>query len=363
MRVSELDTPALVIDLEILESNLRRMASYCAGHGIALRPHIKTHKIPAIARMQIQAGAAGITVAKLGEAEVMVREGLDDILVAYPVVGSSKLARLIALAEKTRITVATDSLEVAREISRASHTAGTQVGLLAEFDAGLHRCGVQNPGELVELARGMARLPGVDFAGFMFFPGHIRVPPQEQIPLLEQIDVQLREAQDQLFNSGIELRDVSGGSTPSAFQSHVMKTVTEIRPGTYVFNDMNTVRCGATDLSTCALTVHTTVVSRAVAGRAVVDAGSKTFSSDPWRGGGEGFGYCLEHPDALLESMSEEHGHLNIVACSLPPKLGDRLRFIPNHVCTALNLHNEVWAARNDEVVERWPVEARGLVK
>ena len=156
---------------------------------------------------------------------------------------------------------------------------------------------------------------------------------------------------------------VSGGSTPSAFQSHVMKTVTEIRPGTYVFNDMNTVRCGATDLASCALTVHVTVVSRAVTGRAVIDGGSKTFSSDPPRGGGDGFGYCLEYPDALLESMSEEHGHLNIVACCSPPKVGERLSFIPNHVCTAVNMHNEVWAARNGEVVERWPVEARGLVK
>ncbi len=363
MRIDELDTPTLVVDLEIMESNLRKTATYCADHGIGLRPHVKTHKIPAIARMQTGAGAAGITVAKLGEAEVMAGEGLDDILVAYPVVGTSKLARLVALARKVHITAATDSLEVAQEISRASHAAGTQIRLLAEFDAGLHRCGVQSPGELATLAQGMSRLPGVEFAGFMFYPGHIRVAPEAQIPPLEEIDRQLREAQDQLFRSGIELRVVSGGSTPTAFQSHVMKTVTEIRPGTYVFNDMNTVRCGATDLSRCALTVHVTVVSRAVTGRAVIDGGSKTFSSDPGRGGVGGFGYCLEYPDALLESMSEEHGHLNIAACSSPPKVGERLRFIPNHVCTAVNLHNEIWSARNGEIVDRWPVEARGLVK
>ncbi len=364
MHISELETPALAIDLDILESNLREMAAYCASHGIGLRPHIKTHKIPAIAKMQIRQGAGGITVAKLGEAEVMAREGLDDILIAYPVIGSSKLARLIALARKIRVAVSTDSLQVAGEISKAALNAGVKIRLLAEFDAGLHRCGVQTPGELVALAEGMARLPGGEFAGFMFYPGQIRVPPQEQVPALEQIDGQLREAQDRLYRSGIKLRVVSGGSTPSALQSHVMKTLTEIRPGTYVFNDMNTVRLGTTDLSRCALTVHVTVVSRAVKGRAVIDGGSKTFSSDPWRGSEKvGYGFCPEYPDLILESMSEEHGHLDIQACPQPPEIGERLRFIPNHVCTAVNLHNEVWGVRKEEVVERWPVEARGLVK
>ena len=364
MQATELETPALVVDLDVLEANLREMAVYCASHGIGLRPHIKTHKVPALARMQIRAGACGITVAKLGEAEVMAREGLDDILIAYPILGRAKLERLVSLSGKIRVTTATDSLEVAEGIARAAQAAGTKIRLLAEFDPGMHRCGVQGPGELVALARGMSRLPGVEFAGFLFFPGHVRVPPEEQIPILERIDAQLREAQDLLYRSGIGLQVVSGGSTPTALQSHVMKTVTEIRPGTYVFNDMNTVRLGTTDLSHCALTVHVTVVSRAVKGRAVVDGGSKTFSSDPWRGQeGVGFGYCLEYPDAVLEAMSEEHGHVNLASCASVPEIGERLRFIPNHVCTAVNLHNEMWATRKGEIVERWPVEARGLVR
>lgn len=364
MRATDLETPALVVDLDVLEANLREMALYCASHGIGLRPHVKTHKVPALARMQIRAGACGITVAKLGEAEVMAREGLNDILIAYPILGNAKLERLVSLSGKVRVTTATDSLEVAEGISRAAQAAGTKIRLLAEFDPGMHRCGVQTPGELVALAQGMSRLPGVEFAGFLFYPGHVRASPEEQIPVLEQIDAQLRQAQDLLYRSGIALQVVSGGSTPTALRSHVMKTVTEIRPGTYVFNDMNTVRLGTTDLSRCALTVHVTVVSRAVQGRAVIDGGSKTFSSDLSRGReGGGFGYCLEYPDAVLEAMSEEHGHVKLASCAPAPEIGERLRFIPNHVCAAVNMHNEMWAVRKGETVERWPVEARGLVR
>ena len=364
MHISELDTPAVVVDLDVLDTNLREMAAYCAQHGLSLRPHTKTHKIPEIARMQIRAGARGITVAKLGEAEVMAREGLDDILVAYPIVGSGKLDRLIALARRGRVRVSTDSAEVALGISEAARQAGVAVRLLAEMDAGLRRCGVQSPEDLVALAQHMTRLPHIEFLGFLFFPGQIRLAPGEQAPVLAQIDARLQEAQEKLYRSGIQVRVVSGGSTPTAYQSHLMKTVTEIRPGTYVFNDLNTVSIGASDLSRCAVRVHVTVVSVAVKGRAVIDGGSKTFSSDLLRGGeGRGFGLSAEHPGIILESMSEEHGHLNVEACPGELKVGDRLQFIPNHVCTTVNMHDEVWGARGDEVVEHWPVAGRGRVR
>ncbi len=364
MRVSELDTPALVVDLDILEKNLGGMASYCALHGLILRPHTKTHKIPAIARMQIRSGAHGITVAKLGEAEVMTAGGLDDVLIAYPIVGTAKLARLVELSRRAKIAVSADSLEVAEGISRAAHAAGTTIDLLAEMDVGLRRCGVQSPDELVALAQAMTKLPAVNFAGILFYPGHVRVAPPEQPALLREVDALVLEAQEKLFRSGVELKTVSGGSTPSAFQSHHMKTLTEIRPGTYVFNDMNTATLGATDISRCALTVHVTVVSTAVKGRAVIDGGSKTFSSDLLRGGaGRGFGYLLEDPGVILEAMTEEHGHLNVGAASHPLKVGDRLHFIPNHVCTAVNMHNEMWGARGDEIIEHWVVEGRGRVR
>ncbi len=364
MNVEELDTPALVVDLDVLESNLREMASYCAIHGLSLRPHTKTHKVPAIARMQLEHGAKGITVAKLGEAEVMARNGLHDILIAYPIVGASKLARLIELGKHARVVVSTDSLLVAEGLSRAAQAAGTRIGILAEMDVGMRRCGVQSPAELVTLSQAMSRLPGVDFQGFMFYPGQVRTTPVEQPPVLEKIDALLREAQDKLLRSGIEVKVVSGGSTPTAGRSHHMKTVTEIRPGTYVYNDLNTTAIGVTDTAHCALTIHTTVVSTAVRGRAVIDGGSKTFSSDPLRGGaGRGFGQVLEDPGLVLESMSEEHGHLNTEEAGRPLKVGDRLHLIPNHVCTAVNMHNEVWASRRGEVVDRWVVEGRGLVR
>lgn len=363
-RVEELDTPALVVDLDILEKNLREMSEYCSRHGLSLRPHIKTHKIPDIARMQVRSGAQGITVAKLGEAELMARSGFDDLLIAYPVVGQAKLERLGALSKKIRVRVSTDSMEVARGISAAARSAGTSVGLLAEMDAGLRRCGVQSVDELVSLSTGMTGLPHIEFLGFMFFPGQIRSSPPDQVPVLQSIDARLKEAQDRLHRSGIELRVVSGGSTPTAYQSHEMKTVTEIRPGTYVFNDMNTASIGAVGLDHCALTVHVTVVSLAVKGRAIVDGGSKTFSSDLLRGGeGSGFGYLPEHPEVALEAMSEEHGHLNIEASRHAFRIGERLRFVPNHVCTTVNMHNEIWGARGDEIVEHWTVEGRGLVR
>jgi D-serine deaminase-like pyridoxal phosphate-dependent protein len=364
MHIDDLDTPALVVDLDVLETNLAYMAGYASAHGLALRPHTKTHKIPDIARMQVKSGARGITVAKIGEAELMARAGFDDILIAYPIVGTSKLDRLATLARQARITVSTDSLDVARGISQAAARVGVRIGLLAEMDAGLRRCGVQTPEELAELGRGMARLEAIDFFGLMFFPGHIRATPQDQPPLLQAIDARLKEAQDILFRSGIEVKVVSGGSTPTACQSHHMKTVTEIRPGTYVFNDMNTAGMGATDEAHCALTVLVTVVSSAVNGRAIVDGGSKTFSSDPCRAGnGRGFGRPMGHPDVQLEAMSEEHGHLDVSASSHRFRIGERLRFIPGHVCTTVNMHNEVWAARKDEIVGCWRVEGRGLLR
>lgn len=364
MRVSELDTPAVVIDLDILETNLREMAAYCAGHGLSLRPHTKTHKTPEIARMQARAGARGITVAKLGEAEVMAREGFDDILIAYPLVGHAKLERLAALARDVRLTVSTDSAEIAGNISDAARQAGVTIRLLAEMDAGMRRCGVQSPDDLVSLAQHMARLHHAEFAGFLFYPGQIRLPPDEQAPVLAKIDARLQEAQERLYRSGIQLRIVSGGSTPTAFQSHLMKTVTEIRPGTYVFNDINTVSIGASSLERCAVTVHVTVVSVAVAGRTIIDGGSKTFSSDLPRGGEvRGFGFSPEHPGVVLESMSEEHGHLNVEACPGVLKIGDRLRFVPNHVCATVNMHDEVWGCRGEEIVEHWAVAGRGRVR
>lgn len=363
MTIDQLETPAVLVDLDIMEANIARMADYGRRHDLRLRPHTKTHKIPAIAQMQIEAGCRGITVAKSGEAEVMAAAGLDDILVAYPLFGETKLKRLATLATKKRITVAIDSVVTAEAISQAAQAAGSTINLLVEIDVGMRRCGVATPQDVEILAKTIIKLPGVQFAGLNLYPGHIWAPPAEQSIHLGQVAEKLAAVLDRLSRSGIECRVVSGGSTPTAYQSHLIAGLTEIRPGTYVFNDRNTVGAGACSLTDCALRVIVIVVSNAVSGRAIVDGGSKTFSSDRWLAGNkEGFGHVVEYPEILFESMSEEHGHLNLSQSTHHPQVGERLGIIPNHVCACVNMHDRIWYHRKGLVEGFWKVEARGRV-
>lgn len=364
MRVQDLETPAVLIDLEVMERNLARMAEYCRQHGLALRPHTKTHKIPELAHRQIKSGASGITVAKLGEAEVMIQAGLTDILIAYPIVGREKAARLAALAERASLTVSLDSEEAVRDISRSAQERGVRVGLLVELDVGFRRCGLQQPEEAVALARLIQDLPNVDFRGLMFYPGHFMVPEPERRRLLEDVNVRLGRFYEAFDRAGLPIPIVSGGSTPTAYISHKFAGVTEIRPGMYIFNDRTMVGLGVARLEDCALSVLVTVVSTSVSGRAIVDGGSKTFSNDQYRAGdGRGFGLVREDPEAEVEALSEEHGHLDISRSSRRYRVGERLRIIPNHVCTVMNLHDEVYGVRGDHVEAVWRVAARGRVR
>jgi D-serine deaminase-like pyridoxal phosphate-dependent protein len=364
MNIEELETPALVVDLDVLERNIDRMAEYGRQHNVAIRPHTKTHKVPAIARMQIDAGCNGITVAKPGEAEVMARSGLNDILVAYPIFGQEKWDKLARLAKDHTITVALDAEETARGLSRAAAGAGSQIGTLVEFDAGMHRCGVSSAAEVVQLAQLVDKLPGLHFRGVMFYPGHIWDRPSEQQPALGQVSEQLAGVLAQLRESGLNCEVVSGGSTPTALNSHMIPGVTEIRPGTYVFNDRNTVGVGACTLEDCALQVLVTVVSTAVPGRAMIDGGSKTFSSDRWKsGGGSTLGHIQGHPEFEFSSMSEEHGHLDLHDAAGRVHVGDKLWIIPNHVCACVNMHDVMYFHRNGNVEGCWPIEGRGKVR
>jgi D-serine deaminase-like pyridoxal phosphate-dependent protein len=243
--IQELETPALVIDLDVMERNLCRTAGYAREHGLRLRPHTKTHKIPALARRQCELGAAGLTVAKVGEAEVMLRAGPDDLLVAYPVLGRSKLMRLMRVASQTRVTVALDSLEAARDLSDAAAAAGLTVGVLAEFDAGLDRMGVRPGPELVGLARAIAGLPHLSLEGVTFYPGHIKRLDAEGEHKHERLAQLLRSVAADFERARIPLPVVSGGSTPTLFHSHRLPVLHEIRPGTYLLNDRNTLDAGA----------------------------------------------------------------------------------------------------------------------
>ncbi len=364
MRVQDLETPAVLIDLDVMERNLARMAEYCRQHGLALRPHTKTHKIPELAYRQIKSGASGITVAKLGEAEVMVQAGLADILIAYPIVGREKAARLAALAERASLMVSLDSEEAVRGISRSAQERGVRVGVLVELDVGFRRCGLQRPEEAVALARLIQDLPNVDFRGLMFYPGHFMVSEPERRRLLEDVNVRLRRFYEAFDRAGLLIAIVSGGSTPTAYSSHEFAGVTEIRPGMYIFNDRTMVGLGVARLEDCALSVLVTVVSTSVSGRAIVDGGSKTFSNDRYRAGdGRGFGLVREDPEAEVEALSEEHGHLDISRSLRRYRVGERLTIIPNHVCTVMNLHDEVYGVRGDQVEAVWRVAARGRVR
>jgi D-serine deaminase-like pyridoxal phosphate-dependent protein len=364
MRIEELDTPAVIVDWDVMQGNIRSLADYCRRYDIGLRPHTKTHKIPAIAKIQIQAGSQGITVAKVGEAEVMAAAGLDDILIAYPVLGTSKLDRLAKLARDRKITVGVDSIEAVEGISEAAKRAASHIGILIEFDMGMHRCGLQSPEAFVSMARKVEELPGLRFAGIMFYPGHIWDLPPDQSAALLEVGQKLREICEKLRQHGLEYEVVSGGSTPTAYNSHLVQGLTEIRAGTYVFYDMNEVGVQACELSQCALKVLVTVISNAVAGKAMIDGGSKTFSGDRLISGDKtGFGYITEHPEIKFVSMSEEHGHLELSPSSYKPRVGEKLSIIPNHVCACVNMHDQIYYHRKGIVEGTWAVEGRGKVR
>jgi D-serine deaminase-like pyridoxal phosphate-dependent protein len=362
MNINEIETPALVVDQVILERNLRTMADYCREHDLALRPHTKTHKIPQIAKLQVENGACGITVAKLSEAEVMAAAGMDDIVVVYPLWGKSKWQRLARLAEQVRIAVAMDSLAIAEGISRAAKEANVEIGVRLEFDTGFGRCGLPIEQESAEIARRVMDLPHLRWEGISFYPGHIMGDRESRETAIETENRQLDRMYHLFGGAAIPYSIVSGGNTPAAFDSHRFHGVTEIRPGTYVFNDRNTVDAQAATYADCAATVLATVVSTSVPQRAIIDAGSKMFSGDQLLSGERKyFGWVQDRAGLILEDLSEEHGHLNLAANS-SIQVGDRIRVVPNHICPSVNLQDKVYVVSGDQVVDEWTVAGRGKV-
>jgi len=363
MLISELDTPALIVDLDVMERNLSRMSAYCREHDLRLRPHTKTHKIPELARKQIDSGAGGITVAKLDEAEVMVDAGLADLLIAYPIVGPTKTRRLADLAQRGTITVSLDSEAAARGISAAVSERESNIKILVELDVGFGRCGVPNETEALQLAQTVSSLPGLNFQGLMFFPGHFGVDPNERKALRVQVNELLDRCLETFARAGVPLNTISGGSTPTRYETHLFHRVNETRPGTYIFNDRNTVGVAAASVEDCALSVLVTVVSTSVSGHAVIDGGSKTFSSDRYQAeDGRGFGLIKNDAAVEIERFSEEHGHLNIARSERLYRVGDRLAVIPNHVCSTVNMHDEIYGVRGERVETIWRVAGRGKV-
>lgn len=344
--LTELDTPVVTIDLDVVEANIARLQTYLDGHGIKSRPHIKTHKIPALAKKQVEAGAVGIACQKIGEAEVMAAAGLRDIFLPFNILGPAKLERLVALARQVRLSLTVDSEGVAQGLSGAAHRAGLSLPVLVECDTGGQRVGVQSPEAALDLARRIARMPGLNFGGLMTYPNS------------EAAGKFIVRALELFRGTGLPVPEVSGGGTPVMWQAHTVPGLTEHRAGTYIYNDRSIVRSGAATWEQCAMRIRATVVSRPTPGRAILDAGSKSLTSDLL--GFEDYGYVVEYPEARLFTLSEEHGHLDVSGCARRPEVGEMVSIIPNHTCVVSNLHDTVTMTRGVRVEGEWAVAARG---
>ena len=350
--VSDLDTPAVTVHLDVMDENIRRVHGHLARHGIANRPHIKTHKIPAIGKMQMQAGAVGITCQKLGEVEVFTDAGVaDDVLLTFNVLGREKTDRLMALAKRLkRLAVVLDNEVVARGLSEAAVAHGGEVPFLVECDTGFGRNGVQSPEAAFELARAAMKLPRLRFEGLMTFPN--REPGTREF---------FTRALELLERAGIPVPVVSGGGTPALFNAQALPMLTEHRAGTYIYNDVMTVASGAATWADCAMQIRATVVSRPTDARAVIDAGTKVLTSDQYHV--KGYGHLMEYPEAVVTGLSEEHGIVDLSACPERPKIGDVVSVVPNHCCVVSNMVDEVYGVRGGKVEVTWPVAARGTVR
>ena len=361
----ELDTPSLVIHEDILKRNVARMAEYAQSRGIELRPHFKTHKTAKVAEMQKAAGSNGMTCAKLGEAEALVEAGVyDDFFIANQIVGPIKLKRLVALMERAKVRVAVDTPEVAAGLNEAMAEAGKNLDVIIELNTGQDRAGIKPGAEALQLAETIrAEMPSLRVIGLMTHEGQVNntdgVEGMTETAMAAGEDIVA--SAELLREHGFDITVVSVGSTPAAFVTTTIEGVTEMRPGTYVFNDRNYFKYGI-NVEDCALRILATVTSRPAPDRVVIDAGSKVLTSDT-NPANPGHGLIVDYPDAVIARISEEHGVVELPESARGLKVGDKIEIIPNHVCPTVNLQDELYLIRNDSVVEAWPVIARGKVR
>ncbi|NWF70159.1 MAG: alanine racemase [Chloroflexi bacterium] len=346
MHVNDLETPAVLIDIDIMMRNIMRMQAHCDALGVKFRPHIKTHKIPDIARLQIEAGAQGIACQKVSEAQLFAESGFNDIQIPYNIVGAQKTNKLADLALFNKITVSVDHVRVIDGLAAAAKTREMSLRVLVELETDIQRTGAK-VAEVVTLAQRIEEEENLHFAGLLVYPSSPTMRPAVQ------------EAIQMLSAAGIGVDVVSGGGTLAAQHAAQIPELTELRVGTYVFNDWTTVAKGAAALDDCAMHILATVVSRPTPERAILDCGSKTLSSDRYGGF---FGYIVEYPLARIYQLSEEHAFVDLSACEDHPVIGDRVHVIPVHTCVAMNLANFVYGVRGEALEVEWPVAARGLV-
>jgi D-serine deaminase-like pyridoxal phosphate-dependent protein len=361
---TKLETPAVTILLDVMEDNLRRIQAEVSRHGIAFRPHIKTHKIPALGKLQMQAGAVGITCQKIGEVEVFADAKVaDDVLLTFNILGEAKTDRLMAQMKRLkRLAVVLDNEPVAKGLSEAALRHGTEVRFLVECDTGMGRNGVQTPQQALDLARAALRLPRMHFEGLLTFPlrpaGASLANPKLSAPGSAAF---FREALRLFKDAGIPVPVVSGGGTPAIFALQDYPMLTEHRAGTYLYNDVMTVASGTATWDNCAMRVRATVVSRPTPDRAVFDCGTKVLTSDQYTV--TGYGHVLEYPEAVIPHLSEEHGVIDLGACKRKPEIGEVIHVVPNHCCVVSNMVDEVYGVRNGKLETTWKVAARGSVK
>jgi D-serine deaminase-like pyridoxal phosphate-dependent protein len=363
LRKDDLDTPALIVNIDAMRHNIADMANFAAERNIRLRPHAKTHKTPAVGKMQLEAGAAGITVAKLGEAEVFADEGFKDILIAYPLVGTLKHRRLIELMERANISVALDHVHIANALAQPMAAYGRELPVMVEVDTGMGRCGAPTPEAARDIALHVARTRGLHFDGLLTHEGHAQVagtPEQIRTTSLSAGEMMIQTA-ELIRRAGLDVPVISVGSTATAKITSMVEGVTEMRPGIYVFYDRSEMLHGLVQPERCAARVLATVVTRPVPDRVILDAGSKALSSDglgiaPSPGG---YGYVVDHPDWMIHRLSEEHGIVS-VSPDDPVQIGERVEIIPNHICPVVNLFDVMFITRGDNVIDRWDIAARG---
>lgn len=346
-----IDTPAVLVDLNIAEANVRAFQDYCDSHGLQLRPHIKTHKLPRLAEYQIEQGAIGITCQKITEAEAMIAGGdMRDILITYNILGQDKVARLRALSEQVRLSVVADNAAVVEGLSAGFADAKKPLAVVVECNTGADRCGVETPAEALELASAINTAPGLRCAGLMTYP---------PTGGATQVTTWLAEAKDLIEATDLTVEVISSGGSPDMWRAHHMPLATEYRIGTYIYNDRSLVTRGTCDWDDCALTVLATVVSTPSKTRAIIDAGSKVLTSDLL--GLDGFGHVLGHPNLKIDQLSEEHGRITSDQ-PIGLRVGDQLRIVPNHACVVSNMLDHVTLMRGDEIIGTEPVAARGQV-
>ncbi len=348
---SETETPNVLVDFDIAERNVRKFQEYCNSHQIRARPHIKTHKLEAFAKLQVETGAVGINCQKLSEAEAFSDLAeIQDVLITYNIVGKHKLERLKRLSKRFFITLVADNAFVVRSLSQTFQNSAQLQNVMVECDTGAGRCGVQSPEQACELALEINRSSGLQFKGLMTFPPSGR---------LEKVGRWLTQAKSLCMRAGLAVETISSGGSPDMYHSYEIPIVNEYRAGTYIYNDRSLVEYGTCKWKDCALTVLSTVVSVPTRTRAIVDAGSKVLTSDTL--GLNGYGHVLNRPDIAVDQLSEEHGRL-VAEKDIRLNVGDRIRIVPNHACVVANMLDEIVEVRGNLVRGTHRVIARGKV-